>query len=264
MSKVENEHMETAQGLVLYHSDYSTCSQKVRLVLAEKGLLFTSHLMNFRTKDHLSESYLKMNPNGVVPTLTHHGQPVVDSSVIVEYLDEVYPDPALSPSQPMERARMRAWLRFIEEVPTAAIRYPSFQKVFIKHFQHFSREDFEREAKIRPLRAGFYRKMGQDGFSDEDYQTSLENLRRTCERIESSLQEGAWLVGGNYTLADVCVTPTFDRMVDLGMADIWADLPGVTAWWERIKMRPNFNKAFYAGARISERDDQSEATTSDK
>jgi glutathione S-transferase len=243
-------------GLELYHSDYSTCSQKVRLVMAEKNLTFQSHLINFRKKEHLSESYLKLNPNGVVPTLIHHDRPVVDSSVIVEYLDEVFLEPKLSPEDPIDRAEMRAWMRFIEEVPTVAIRFPSFQKVFVQHFKHFSKEDFEKEAVVRPLRTEFYRKMGQDGFSDEDYQASLDDLRRTCERIEKAVSERSWIVGENYTLADVVVTPTFDRMNDLGMSDLWQDLPSVQKWWQRIQARPNFDTAFYPGSRISERDDQ--------
>lgn len=243
-------------GLTLFHSDYSTCSQKVRLTLAEKKLEFESRLINFRKKDHLTPAYLEMNPNGVVPTLLHHGKPVIDSSVIVEYLDEVFPDPRLSPTAPLERAQMRAWMRFIEEVPTAAIRVPSFQKVFVKHFQHFDDEQFEDEARIRPLRAGFYRKMGKDGFSDADYQDSIDKLRRTCERIDKAVTDAAWLVGDQYTLADIVVTPTFDRMADLGMSDIWDDLPAVQDWWGRIQERDNFAVAYYPGSRVSERDDQ--------
>jgi len=244
------------RSLELYHSDYSTCSQKVRLVFAEKGLTFQSHLINFRKKDHLSKAYLALNPNGVVPTLIDQGRPVVDSSVIIEYLDEVYPDPALSPVDPIDRAEMRAWLRFIEEVPTVAIRYPSFQKVFVQHFKNMDAETFDREASVRPLRSQFYRKMGQNGFSEEDYQASLDSLRRTCERMEKVLQQRAWLVGNDYTLADVAVTPSFDRMADLRLLDIWSDLPCVCDWWARIQNRPNFDKAFYPGSRISERDDQ--------
>ena len=244
------------KGLEQYHSDYSTCSQKVRLVLAEKDISFNSHLINFRKKEHLSDSYLALNTNGVVPTLIHNGRPVVDSSVIVEYLDEVFTEPKLSPIDPIDRAQMRAWMRFIEEVPTVAIRFPSFQKVFVQHFKNFSKEDFEKEAVARPLRTEFYRKMGQEGFSEEDYQASLDDLRRTCERIEKEIQKSPWLVGANYTLADVVVTPTFDRMVDLGMSDIWQDLPAVNDWWQRIQARPNFDKAYYPGSRVSERDDQ--------
>ncbi len=53
--------------LELYHSPVSTCSQKVRLVLAEKNLKWESHVLRFDSGEHLAPKYLKLNPNGVVP-----------------------------------------------------------------------------------------------------------------------------------------------------------------------------------------------------
>ena len=116
--------------LELYHAHISTCSQKVRLCLAEKGLAWTSHPIEFATGEHLTPAYLALNPNGVVPTLVHDGRPVIDSSVICEYLEEIAPDDgtALMPRDAYGRARVRAWLRYIEEVPTAAIRVPVVQR----------------------------------------------------------------------------------------------------------------------------------------
>ena len=70
--------------LELYHAHHSTCSQKVRLCLAEKGLEFESQLINLATKEQLAPEYLEINPNGVVPTLVDDGRVVIDSSVICE------------------------------------------------------------------------------------------------------------------------------------------------------------------------------------
>src|SRR5246127_3141737 len=104
--------------LELYSAPQSTCSQKVRLTLAEKNLNFVEHRVKLFQNDQLKPEYLKLNPNGVVPTLIDDGTPIIDSSVIMEYLDEVYPATFLSPADNKDRARMRAWLRFFEEVPT--------------------------------------------------------------------------------------------------------------------------------------------------
>ena len=71
----------------LYHAHPSTCSQKVRLCLAEKGLDYTSRTVNLRANENLSPAYLALNPNGVVPTMVHDGHVIIDSSVICEYLD---------------------------------------------------------------------------------------------------------------------------------------------------------------------------------
>lgn len=90
----------------LYHAHHSTCSQKVRLTLAEKGLEYESKLVDLANKGQLDPDYLKLNPNGVVPTLLHDGKPVIDSSVICEYLDEVCPQPPLLGADALARARV--------------------------------------------------------------------------------------------------------------------------------------------------------------
>ena len=77
--------------LVLYHAPHSTCSQKVRMVLHEKGVQFDEMRIDLGKKQQLKPDYLKLNPNGVVPTLVDDGVPIVESSVICEYLDEKYP-----------------------------------------------------------------------------------------------------------------------------------------------------------------------------
>ena len=79
--------------LILYNAPHSTCSQKVRLCLAEKKLPFQEIKLDLGAgKDHLKPDYLKLNPNGVVPTLVDDGGRSSISSVICEYLDERYPE----------------------------------------------------------------------------------------------------------------------------------------------------------------------------
>ena len=67
---------------------------------------WVSHVMHFATRDHLQPEYLELNPNGVVPTLVHDGEPIIESSVICEYLDDVFPEPPLSPSDALGKARL--------------------------------------------------------------------------------------------------------------------------------------------------------------
>ena len=100
----------------LYHADMSTCAQKVRLTLADKGLPWESHLFNLRRRDQHDPDYLKLNPNGVVPTLVDDGAVIIESTVICEYLDDAYPNPTLRPAAPAERARMRQWTKWLDEV----------------------------------------------------------------------------------------------------------------------------------------------------
>ena len=97
--------------LELYHSNWSICAQKVRLVIAEKRLDAVEYHVDLRAREQQAPEYLKLNPKGYVPTLVHDGRPVVESAIICEYLDEVFPDLPLSPSDPVERAYMRTWTR---------------------------------------------------------------------------------------------------------------------------------------------------------
>lgn len=241
--------------LALYNAAHSTCSQKVRICLAEKGLKFEDIKLDIgKAKEHLRPEYLKINPNGVVPTLIDDSQIIIDSSVICEYLEEKYPDVPLSPPDPVGRARMRAWMRFLEEVPTAAVRVPSFNMGFLPRYEGMDRKTFEgAESDVRPIRKQFYRRMGPSGFKKEDVQASLEQMGNTCARMNAALEKGPWLLGRQYTLADVIVAPLIDRMSDLGMSSIWEKtFPHVTAWYERTKARPSFQQTFYPGARMSE------------
>src|SRR3990172_1963630 len=128
----------------LYNAPQSTCSQRVRFVLNAKSLAFSEVKLNLLEGDQLKPDYLKLNPNGVVPTLDHDGNIVIDSSVIVEYLDEVAPAAEnFTPVDPVSRARMRALMRFIDEMPAAAIRVPTFNLAFLPHFAAMREQEFK-------------------------------------------------------------------------------------------------------------------------
>jgi glutathione S-transferase len=240
--------------LTLYNAAHSTCSQKVRICLAEKSLDFEDIRLDLgKAKDHLKPDYLKINPNGVVPTLVDDGNVILDSSVICEYLDERYPAVRLTPDDLVDRARMRAWMRFLEEVPTAAVRVPSFNMGFLPRFEGLDRRQFEAEqADVRPIRKQFYRRMGPSGFKKEDVEASLEQLGNTYRRMDKALESGPWLIGAQYSLADIIVAPLIDRMADLGYAAIWRPYPRVADWYARMQARPAFQRTFYAGSRMSE------------
>ncbi len=239
----------------LYHAMHSTCSQKVRICLFEKDLPWKEILVNLATNEHLDPAYLRLNPNGVVPTLVHDGEPVLDSSVICEYLDETFPGNPLVPRDALGRARLRTWLRYLEEVPTASIRVPSFNSAFLYRFEGLSEQQFrEQQADLRPLRKHFYRRMGARGFNHEDVEASIEQLSGAIERMEAALIHGPWIMGEMFTLADIVVAPVIDRMADLGLDHLWRhkNRPRVTDWYRRIQARPSFQKAFPKGARLSE------------
>lgn len=240
--------------LILYHANHSTCSQKVRLCLAEKGLQWESRLINLATNEHLTHEYLVINPNGVVPTLVHDGQPVRDSGVICEYLEEVFADPPLLPSDPVGRAQVRAWVRYLDEVPTVAVRVPSFNMAFLPRYDGLDDDAFQKQqADVRPLRKHFYEKMGRKGFNDLEVDAALEQFFSTIVRMGRHLDTTPWLSGANFGLADIIATPLMDRMDDLGLLTPWLENNALVAdWFDRVRARPSFAETFYAKTHLSE------------
>jgi glutathione S-transferase len=182
----------------LYNAPQSTCSQRVRFVLNAKRLAFTEVKLDLLAGDQLKPDYLKLNPNGVVPTLDHDGKIVIDSAVIGEYLDEIAPEPeSFTPQTPLARAHMRALTHFIDEMPAAAIRVPTFNLAFLPRFAAMSEQEFVAFAESKPLRKEFMLAMGRQGFSAAEMQAALDRLGRTLTRMDAEIEKtgGPWLLG---------------------------------------------------------------------
>lgn len=245
--------------LELYHADRSTCSQKVRICLAELGLSFESRQINLMAGEQLAPAYLAINPNGVVPALVHDGAVIIESTVICEYLCEAFPDPAhLLPADAAGRAHVRAWMRYIDEVPSMAVRVPTFQTALLPFYRRMSEEQFAQFIEAMPLRKYFFQKMGRGGFSTLEYENSLEQLQRSFVRMGRALAQSDWLAGPDYTIADLCMAPVMQRVADLGLERLWSDVPGVGSWFERMQARPAYAQAFYPAALFDLREIQAQ------
>jgi glutathione S-transferase len=241
---------------MLYNAPQSTCSQRVRFVLNAKGQPFEETKLDLLAGDQLKPDYLALNPNGVVPTLDHDGNIVIDSTVIMEYLDEVVPEGArFTPEDPVKRAAMRSLMRFIDEMPAAAVRVPTFNLAFLPRFAAMSEEEFLAFAESKPLRKEFMLTMGQTGFPQKDMDAALGRLRRTYERMDQAIESsgGPWLQGKDITLADISVMPALVRMDDLGRSGDWDDLSRVAKWFELIRAHPAFKPTYYPGSLLTER-----------
>lgn len=241
---------------VLYNAPQSTCSQRVRFVLHAKNIPFEEQKLDLFSGDQLKPKYLAINPNGVVPSLVHDGAIIIDSSVIVEYLDELMPDIApLRPKTLAGIAHMRSMMRYIDEIPAPAIRIPSYNLAFLPHFQSMSEEEFRALAESKPLRKEFLLAMGRTGFPQKEMDQSLDRLRRSVERMNDwmSASGGPWLMGGQITLADVMVMPVVVRMDDINLHGMWDRLPAVARWLDNIRAQKDFALTYYHGSLLTEK-----------
>ncbi|HSG96093.1 MAG TPA: glutathione S-transferase N-terminal domain-containing protein [Afifellaceae bacterium] len=241
---------------VLYNAPQSTCSQRVRFVLNAKQLAFDEHRLDLFSGDQLNADYLAINPNGVVPTLVHDGAVIIDSAVIMEYLDEIRPaGPRFTPEGPVERARMRSMMRYIDEVPTPAVRVPSYNLAFLPHFQAMSDKEFQALAESKPLRKEFLLTMGRSGFPKKEMDAALDRLMRAVARMDDWLAEsgGPFLMGESLTLADIAVMPVIVRMDDINLYEIWADKPAIGHWLESIRAEDAYWPTYYHGSLLTEK-----------
>ncbi|MEM1377162.1 MAG: glutathione S-transferase family protein [Pseudomonadota bacterium] len=243
-------------AFTLYNAPQSTCSQRVRFTLHAKGQAFEEHKLDLFSGDQLKPDYLAINPNGVVPALVHDGANIIDSAVIMEYLEDVLPhDSPLRPTDPVEVAKMRAMLKFIDEVPAPAIRVPSYNLAFLPHFQSMTDEEFQALADSKPLRREFLMKMGRTGFPQAEMDEALARLQRTVKRMDDWLNEsgGPWLMGERMTYPDISVMPVIVRMDDINLHTMWDEHPAVGEWLQRIKATPHFAKTYYHGSLLTEK-----------
>lgn len=246
----------TAIPLVLYNAPQSTCSQRVRYTLHHKGLEFQERKLDLFKGDQLTPDYLALNPNGVVPTLVDAGGPVIDSAVIMEYLEDVAGDLApLRPKDPRQIARMRAMMRFIDEVPAGAIRVPSYNLAFLPHYQAMTEAEFLALCDSKPLRREFLMKMGRTGFPQAEMDEAMSRLQRGIDRMADWLTDsgGPWLMGRDLTLADIAVMPVIVRMQDIGLARMWRGAPQIGDWLGAIQATKAYAETYYHGALLTQK-----------
>ena len=131
-----------------------------------------------------------------------------------EYLDEVVPQaPSFTPRDPVKRAAMRSLMRFIDEMPAAAVRVPTFNLAFLPRFAAMSEEEFVPSRRASLYVKEFMMAMGRNGFPQKEMDNALGRLRRTYESMDISIKDsgGPWLFGQNITLADISVMPALIR-----------------------------------------------------
>lgn len=230
--------------LELYHYGDSLCSMKVRLCLIEKGVEYVSKFVDLMKFENLLEDYKKLNPNGVVPTIVHDGTPIIESTVINQYIDEVFDGPRLTPENPIQRARMRVWVKMQDDVVHPAIQKPTFNLLIKPKLAVKSDAELDEWLDSHPLEKS--RKLFKGAARGPVDEAALDGARGqfkfVFDRMELALAEGDWLCGDDYTLADIAYAPMIDRLEQCGWIDIFDDHPNVRQWTNRVLERDAFQK----------------------
>jgi glutathione S-transferase len=202
----------------LYHDWRSSYSWKVRLVLAEKSLEYESVVLDVHGPPphrHKEKWFLELNPVGEVPVLVDDGFAIYDSTVIIEYLEDRYPERPLFPESVEDRARARMLENYRD-----------------LHFHNSKFVPLMREMRLKPK-----------GTPDPEVVDRVEAvIFSEMERLEALLQGKDWFFG-ELSIADIAFVPNFAywEFFDLTIPNRFERLQ---AWWSRWKARPSFDQAY--------------------
>jgi glutathione S-transferase len=244
MGLYESDHPDVRKmkGLHLFHFVLSNCSQRVRLGLEEKGLAWTSHHMDLPGNEHVTSDYQRINPKGVVPTLVHDGQVVIDSNDILRYLEEQFPEPPLRPADTAARGEMERCIAASSAFqPT--LKTLSHELLF-RPFRKVSDEDlalYDAKAADRELVAFLHDYKENGPAWQERVKAARADMEQRLDTLEEALGSDPWLSGSAFGLADVSWVVNTNRLTQAQVPfDRW---PRLKAWNEKVTQRPAFDRA---------------------
>ena len=238
-----------SSSLELFHHGSSACAAKVRFALDEKHLSWTGHYLDILKGEQFSAEYLAINPKAVVPTLRHAGHVITESTIICEYLDEVFPDCALYPADPFLRAEVRYWTKAVDEElhpACSALTYVVSHRHTILRNGVAAFDDFVNSGDPAGKTARLLKwQWIQEGLEAPGAADKILLYVSYLNKMEATLAHQDWLVGNAFSIADVAMAPYLNRLAALAMHPLWADdkLPRVADWFSRIQARPAFVSA---------------------
>ncbi len=233
--------------LTLYSHPMSPCAQKVRITLAEKGLDFETRHIDLPGKENLEPWYLKINPLGVVPTLVDGEHAVIESSLICEYIEEAYPDrPTLRPDAPYLRHKTRMWMKHVDNKlhpSCGAIQWPLAMRPRLMAMGDAKALELLSRVVEKPRRERQMR-LFKDGLEAADVHTAVQIYCDTIRRMEADLEGGDWVLGAEFSLADIVLAPYFQTLLQYRWTKLYEDgFPRVTDWVARVTARESWRTA---------------------
>ncbi len=185
--------------------------QKVLFLLEEMKLPYAREDYGRQFNNTQDEAYLKLNPNGKVPTLVDGDNVIWESNTILRYLCNKQKNADLYPGDPAARSQVERWMDWM----LAALN-PPYLGIF-------------KEAKKAP------------GERAASWDADSKELKAQLEILDRGMAGNPWAVGANFSLADIALAPVVHRCLDFPV-DLPA-LPKLRAWRDKVVQRPAFKKA---------------------
>lgn len=243
--------------LTLYHWEPNANSGKPMLALMEKGVEFQSHYLDLLNFDQHSPEYLKINPSGTIPAMVHGDLVLTESTAIMEYVDEAFPGPSLRPENPVDRWRMRWWMRFFDQYFAPALSMIGWSVFVGPSVRDRDPEELKRAIERIPLkeRRIAWSKAIYNTFGEEELAESRRRIAVGTTALEQALTERPWVAGDSYSLADINGF-NLGYALPLAQPNLCNDeaTPRIMAWLRRIYARPAAKATWALGrTRMAER-----------
>lgn len=232
--------------LELYHAEPVANSMKVLLCLKEKNIDFVSHYVDLMKFEQHEPAFVAINPNGQVPVLVHDGATIIESTVINEYLDDVFPTIPLRPANMVDRAHMRVWNKFVDDVYTPALSMIGWHTMVRRIAVNIEKGRLAELLERIPLKEqrDKWATIAGDSFTPDQLADSKRKLGISVQKMEAMLENSDYLIGNRFSLADVNTyanTNSLDRLFPDLMNS--AATPRVMKWIARMNDRPGVQAA---------------------
>lgn len=226
----------------LYHYPISPCSEKVRYALALKEMDWGEKILDLAAKENLSDDFLVLNPAGCIPVLVHGTDVINESTVILEYLEALKPNPGLTPSGPMDRARMRHWAKRVDEFLHPA--WPGIAWVVLVRpkWIELGEEVVHKMVQALPDQGRRKRQLAlyESGFASTQSRIAIDKMNHVLTDMATELAARPYLGGNTPGIADISVLPYCTALAAFGLLSepLFEITPIVTDWYTRMTTLP--------------------------
>lgn len=232
--------------LELYHWEPTLESAKVMICLQEKGLEFISHYVDILEFEQYSGKFLAINPAGQVPVLVHDKNILTDSTLIIEYLEEAFPEVNLAPHDAKGWYDILCWGKYIEYNLDTSVSTLGWHQIMVPVMKQRDQKKLKEAVERIPVKAR--QAAWSDAIACAYTGDQLENSRRkislAIKRIEDTLDKSSWLVDPNYSIADIeafALTYTLPNLLPETVNE--QETPRTMEWLKRIGARPAVKEA---------------------